>query len=481
MYTIAALGMLSFLLGMVLTPLCRDLALRYDFVDRPDKERKLHARPTPRVGGVAVVLAYAGALALVLAFTPYTSRLHVQHLDLLKSMLPGAAIIFVTGLIDDLKGLRPRHKLLGEILGAAVAIGLGRHLSPGSFPIASNHPSLAHSWISIPISLIWLVGCTNAVNLIDGLDGLASGVGLFATVATLLLGVFTGHSGLVLATMPLVGALLAFLFYNFNPASIFLGDSGSLTVGFMLGVFSLVWSQSSSSMLGIAAPLMVLALPIIDVCLAISRRYLRRVPIFDADSRHIHHIVQARGFKPRDTALILYAVCGVAASLALLQSLNVRYVRYAVVIVFVALVWAGVRYLNYIELGAARRAFSRSHIRRMVKDDVYLHELDHSLASLTTVEQFWQRTSQLCEDMHFVSAEMYFQERYFEGVFNRQASDQDWQITLPLGERGYLRLSRSSDDVPPTIMLQALDRLRQALAKHEKATPGSLLQFTDAA
>jgi UDP-GlcNAc:undecaprenyl-phosphate GlcNAc-1-phosphate transferase len=481
MITVAALGTISFLLGMALTPLFRTLALRWDLVDHPDDSRKQHRVPTPRIGGVAVVMAYAGALLLVFLFTPNVERPHVQHLELLKAMLPGAAIIFITGLLDDLMGLRPIQKLAGEVVGAALALGLGMHFTPGGFPFAAGHPWLQHAWVALPLSLLWLVVCTNAVNLIDGLDGLAAGVGLFASVATLLLGVFTARPGLVLATMPLVGALLAFLVYNFEPASIFLGDSGSLTVGFMLGVFSLVWSQGTSSLSGFAAPLMVLALPLLDVLLAIARRYLRRVPIFGADRGHIHHIVQARGFKPRHTALILYGVCAVAASLALLQTIDFRVVRYTVLLVFVALAAAGIRYLNYVELGAARRAFSRQHIRRMVRDDLYLAELDRRLSGARSIEALWEHTCAICSDMHFVTVIMFFEGHYFKTLLDRSAEDKAWEITLPLGESGYLRLNRSTDNTPPPVMMQALQKLQTALAQREGRHAAGSMSISDAA
>lgn len=481
MQTVAALGLLAFLFGMLLTPVCRKLALRFQLVDEPDGERKFHRTPTPRIGGVAIVLAYGMALGVVLLLTPKGDRMHIQHAELLQSMLPGAAVVFLTGLLDDLFGIRPWQKLGGQALGAGLSIWLGTHLSPQDFPFASDHPLLAHHWIAIPLSFVWLVGCSNALNLIDGLDGLASGVGLFATVATLLTGVFTGHEGLVLATMPMVGALLAFLYYNFNPASIFLGDCGSLTIGFMLGVFGLVWSQSSSSMLGMAAPLMVLALPLIDVFLSVSRRYLRKVPIFSADRGHIHHIVQARGFKPRDTALILYGVCAVAASLALLQSLKVHYVRYAVPVVFVGLVWAGIRYLNYVELGSVRRTFSRYYIRRMVKEDLYLYELQKNLEQLRSEEECWERTLTLCIDLNFSKAEMYFQEKYFSAALTDRSQEDEWQMTLPIGERGYLRLTHSADDEPPAMMFQALHHLRVALAERERLQVRPRVNFQDAA
>lgn len=481
MFTIAALGLLAFALGLVLTPLCRDVAKRYNLVDKPDADRKLHSEPTPRVGGVAVVLAYAGSIALVLLLRPASQQLHIQHAELLKSLLPATIVIFLTGLLDDLFGLTPKQKLLGELLAAVTAVGLGMHFSPHSFPVAANHPLLAHHWIAVPVAIVWLVGCSNAVNLIDGLDGLATGVGLFASVATLLVGVFTGHSGLVMVTIPLVGALLAFLRYNFNPASIFLGDSGSLTIGFLLGTFSLVWSESSSSTLGIAAPLMVMALPLMDVGLSISRRYLRLVPIFSADRGHIHHMVQARGYKPRETALILYGVCAVAASLALLQGLHIRYIRYAVPMVFVGLVWAGIRYLNYVELAAVRRFFSRHHLRRMVKEDVYLRDLDSKLSSLSNLEDCWQHACNVCRDLHFTAIHMYFRETYFDGTLSAKSSEQEVHMTLPIGERGYLRLARCAGDVPSHMMWPVLFRLLHALAARENKLPRPVTRFYDAA
>lgn len=481
MYATAALGLIAFLLGLILTPLCRKVAKRYNLVDKPDAKRKLHGTPTPRIGGVAVVLAYAGSIGLLLLLTPASKALHIQHGELLKSLLPGAVIIFLTGLIDDVIGLKPVQKLAGEVLGAAVALGLGMYFSPTTFSVATNHPFFAHYWFTIPLSMVWLVACTNAVNLIDGLDGLASGVGLFASVAVLLVGALTGHSGLVLATMPLVGALLAFLCYNFNPASIFLGDCGSLTIGFMLGVFSLVWSSSSPSLLGMAPPLMVLALPLIDVVLAICRRYLRRVPIFSADRGHIHHIMQARGYKPYQTALILYGVCAVAAGLSLLPLLNIQYMRYAVPLVFAALVVAGLRYLNYVEFGSARRVFSRHHLRRVVKDDVYLDELDKSLATASSVDDCWQQTCAVCSDLHFVAANMYFDGRYYEAALTEHPSDHQWQMTLPLGERGYLRLSRCSEDAPPQVTFQALTRLRRVYAAREQKPLTTAFHLHDAA
>ena len=157
-------------------------------------------------------------------------------------------------------------------------------------------------WLSLPLTLLWLVGCANAFNLIDGIDGLATGAGLFATVTILIGALLSNNVPLALATVPLAGALLGFLRYNFNPASIFLGDSGSLTIGFLLGCYGVLWSQKGATMLGMTAPLMALAVPLLDTGLAVARRFLRHQPIMSGDAAHIHHRLLARGLTPKDCA-----------------------------------------------------------------------------------------------------------------------------------------------------------------------------------
>ena len=326
MHAILGLGATAFLLCLLLTPLCRDLFLRFNIVDHPDADRKLHLKPIPRIGGIPIVLAYGGALGLMLLLAPHGARISIQHTRLLQSLLPPAALIFLVGLADDIYGLRPRYKLAGQTVAAVLAVALGARLT--------ELHGLAHSpWLMLPLSVFWLVGCSNSINLIDGLDGLASGVGRFAVLATLLAAGVSGNLGLAMATAPLAGCLLAFLRYNFSPASIFLGDCGSLTIGFLLGCFGLIWTERTGTLVGMAAPMMALALPLVDVGLSISRRYLRSVPIFKADRGHIHHMVLARGFKPRDAALILYGVCGISAFMALLLSVTAHYFRGLIVLV----------------------------------------------------------------------------------------------------------------------------------------------------
>ena len=216
------------------------------------------------------------------------------------------------GLLDDLFDLRAWIKLLGQLAAAGLAcVGGVRILSIGGAP--------TDAWWNIPLTILWLLACMNAFNLVDGLDGLAAGVGLFATLTVFAAAMMQHNMVLAVATFPLAGALLAFLCYNFNPATIFLGDSGSLLIGFLLGCYAAIWSNKSATLLGMTAPLMALSIPLLDVALAIVRRFLRHQPIFAADRGHIHHRLLDRGFTPRRVVLVLYGLCGLAAAFSLLQ------------------------------------------------------------------------------------------------------------------------------------------------------------------
>ena len=310
MYSIFFLGVLSFLLALVLTPLVRNRFRRWGVVDRPDSERKQHEHAVPRVGGIPLAVAYLCSLGL-LGLSPLSASALVSGaLPFAVRLLPAVLVIFATGLLDDLVELKPWQKLIGETMAAGAAYWAGVHV----LAFGGHHFA---DWWSLPLTVLWLVVCTNAVNLIDGVDGLATGVGLFAAFTMLLSALLANNFPLAIVTVPLVGCLLGFLRYNFNPATIFLGDSGSLFVGFLLGCYGVLWSQKSATILGMTAPLMALAIPLLDTALAIMRRFLRNKSIFTADRGHIHHRLLDRGLTPRKVALVFYALCSVAAVFSL--------------------------------------------------------------------------------------------------------------------------------------------------------------------
>src|ERR1017187_9291352 len=297
MLSLLILAVSALLLTLAVTPACRALCKRLGWVDKPDL-RKVHRGPIPRAGGIAILFGYAAALALV-RFSPLwaSNSTHWAPLSV-RALLPAILVAFATGLLDDIFGLKPWMKLLGQVLAAALACNAGVQIHG-----IGGH-SFGGTWWQIPLTIFWLIGCS------DGLEGLAGGVGLFATATAFLSALLNGNIALAFVTAPLLGALLGFLPYNFNPASIFMGDCGSLTVGFLLGCFGVIWSQKSATLLGMTAPLIALAIPLLDTALAVARRFLRHQPVFGADRGHIHHRLLARGFTPRRVAYVLYASAG---------------------------------------------------------------------------------------------------------------------------------------------------------------------------
>jgi UDP-GlcNAc:undecaprenyl-phosphate/decaprenyl-phosphate GlcNAc-1-phosphate transferase len=453
--------LVAFALCITFTPLVRDAAIRLGLVDQPDTVRKLHTRAVPRVGGVTIMLAYASSFALMLLFAPWWAQISVQHSKLLFQLMPAVGIVFVTGLLDDLFALIPWQKLAGQFLAAILAV-----FSGVAFSVGGRHD--AYSWITIPLSVLWLVGCANAFNLIDGMDGLATGIGLFATVTTAFVAYLQGNMGLAMATAPMAGALLAFLRYNFNPASIFLGDSGSLTIGFTLGCFSLIWGQGSHDAMGKAAPLMVMVIPLVDVVLAISRRLLRRSPIFQGDRAHIHHMMLDRGYNTRDASLILYAVCGLGAILAIAHSFTPPHFRALVLLVFCSLVAIGVNCLGYVELIAAGRTLGGRSLVRHIRDEIYMQDLGRSLSKAQSVEECWDVIHNTCRDLSFSSVQMSLDERsYHADFFASMDTISPWKLTVGVGQRGQLTLTRSQQKDSPQILGAVLDQFQKAISERE--------------
>jgi len=393
MYPLLILAVSSFCLAFFLTPLCRNLAIRWGLVDQPDQIRKLHTRPIPRVGGISIFIAYLISFAAL-----YFSSLHFDtmagHFNIVRNFLPAATIVFFTGLIDDLLGLRAWQKFAGQFIASGVAIWAGLQISG-----VAGHQ--LPSWCAIPVTLLWLVGCTNAFNLIDGVDGLAAGVGLFATT-TILIAALLGHNiGLAIVTVPLAGALLGILRFNFNPASIFLGDSGSLFIGFLLGCYSVLWSQKSATILGMTAPLIALSIPLLDTGLAVIRRFLRCKPIFGADHGHIHHRLLARGLTPRRVVVLIYIICGLCAALSLLQSFTRGRFEGPIIILFCAGAWIGIQRLGYAEFEMASRLVLAGNFRRHLNAELQLNTFRDELAAAGTPDRCWEILQHTYSDFGF--------------------------------------------------------------------------------
>ena len=427
------LGLVSFAISLIMTPIFRDIFRSYGVVDKPDKTRKLHKYPIPRVGGMAIASAYVACFFIVPLIT---HEQFDEQLSLVFNLLPAVGVIFAVGIIDDLFGLKPWQKLIGQLAGACLAYFSGvRVLDVVGFS--------TQDWWSLPVTVLWLLTCTNAFNLVDGMDGLAAGVGLFATLTIFIAALLHGNAALAMATLPLAGCLLGFLCYNFNPATIFLGDSGALLIGFLLGCYGVIWSQKSASLLGMTAPMMAVSIPLIDVALAIARRMIRRQPIFSADRGHIHHRLLDRGLTPRRAVLVVYAICSLVATISLLQSLshNDR-ISGVIILIFCAVAWVGIQYLGYAEFSIAGRMLFSGNFPRTLKSHLDLHHLEKELETAGSVDECWRAISGACNKFGFRCLRMEANGLSYDGLESANSSDKLWTLRIPLGLHGHVEFSR---------------------------------------
>src|SRR6266403_2158312 len=280
----------------------RDYSIARGWTSTPSLDRHVHTRPIPRLGGVAIFLTLwcAAPLAHWMSGHFGTPESPLPHL-ILKILGP-ATIIFLVGLIDDFCGLSAYIKFAVQAGAAVLLYWNGIGISQLSF--LSGHLHLG--WlVGLPLTILWVLWITNAFNLIDGLDGLAAGSALFSTLVTCVVALLSHNEVILFLTLALSGAIAGFLRYNFNPASIFLGDCGSLLIGFLLSAIAIAGSQKSPTMVAVAIPIVSLGLPILETSLSVVRRLISGRPIFTADREHIHHKLLQRGLSHRQVVIVL--------------------------------------------------------------------------------------------------------------------------------------------------------------------------------
>jgi UDP-GlcNAc:undecaprenyl-phosphate GlcNAc-1-phosphate transferase len=334
-------------------------------------------------------------------------------------------------------------------------------------------PALGYHW-AYPLTVIWLVVCSNAFNFIDGVDGLAAGLGFFATVTTLVAALLDNNIYLAMATVPLAGCLLGFLIFNFHPASIFLGDSGSLFIGFLLGCYGIIWSQKSATLLGMTAPLMALSVPILDVLLSVARRLIRNRPIFSADHGHIHHQLLERGWAPPQVTLMLYAATALGAIFSVAQSVyHTQYSR-LIIILFCVIASIGIRKLNYIEFGMARRILFGGEFTTMLNARLFMKRFERTLESAVTVEQCRNAIEDACRELGFSRLKMSLAGQVSELRISDSSPEDQYQLLIPLAGADYVYLTRDFFcTVHANIVASFVDALRRTL--REKSIEGGAL------
>jgi UDP-GlcNAc:undecaprenyl-phosphate/decaprenyl-phosphate GlcNAc-1-phosphate transferase len=393
--------------GSMLTPALVTMATRWKLYDRRIGARHVHPGPVPFVGGVAVFLAMAAGLAaatlLDLGATDVAAS--AGRLKLFMTVLAGGGTLLLAGLADDVLGLRPTQKLLIQCIAALAVYAAGLRVEIVDLRLGST---FALGGLALPFTVLWIVGITNAFNLIDGLDGLASGVALVTTGTVAAAAIALGNGNAAVVCVALLGALLAFLPYNRNPARIFLGNAGSQFVGFLLAILSVQGSLKSATAVMIVIPLFALAVPLLDVSTAIARRWLRGSPILEADARHLHHRLVAIGLTHARAANVLYVVAGCFAVLGLVltfapASTVLRLALGGGALAAVVIVY-GIRKLKYDEFAEAGAALASGfvHVRYVVQGRIRARELSRSIAEARSLQDLNARLADAAVSLGFL-------------------------------------------------------------------------------
>lgn len=474
---------------LVATPLVRSAAGRLGAVDRPDGQRRLHSRPVPKLGGVALFFSFYAAVALVLPFWDDPSG---RAAEVVAWQIFGPSLLILAlGIADDMWGVKPWTKV-----GVQLLAGLWIAANPDFRIVLLSNPFGASigtvGALAIPLTLAWVVLITNAFNIVDGMDGLASGVAFVATAClfvTSLLGPDALYLTLLIA--PLGGVLVGFLRYNFNPATIFLGDSGSLWLGFLIAVLSIAGQNKSSTAIAVSAPMMFLALPLMETAVSMLRRFLRGQPIWQADASHIHHQLLKRGFTARRAVLLLYMASGFfgVASLFLMTDPS-RIVVGIVTVTLVSTAWFGLQRLGYSEFAEVERAFKRGFLyqRRIIRNSIVVRKLIDDVQAATSIDDAWPLIVEVLDDLYFVRAELLpeagvarAEPRRWAGQEAAPASSELLVLSVHLRsadrEVGRLVLSRRRDEEPlhselPVLLDGLAEQLPRLLEAHtSEASP----------
>ncbi len=332
----------SFLFVCAVTPILIKVGIKFGFVDQVN-QRKIHRGAIPRIGGIGISL---GTLLPIFLLFYISGGVHIETTDNIIIFFAGGLGISLVGLFDDIKGINAKIKFLCQIAIAVMATMHGALIQ--SLPMPWGRLELGI--FGYVLTVFWIIGIINAFNLIDGMDGLSSGITLFSSLTLAMLAIVNGHLPVALVGLALAGAVTGFLIFNFNPAKIFMGDSGSMFIGYILAILSLKSQSKAHAVVSIMVPIIAMGLPILDTTLAFLRRILRHQSIFAADKQHIHHFLLSLGFNQRKTVLILYAISILFTILSMIMIFNKNVDTFLIVLVFAIIVFVMITKLGYVEM-----------------------------------------------------------------------------------------------------------------------------------
>ncbi len=401
MKTYAAIYLGSTLLALVIAPVVILIARHFKVVDAIDI-RKIHQRSVPRIGGVAIFVSAMCFMVPILFLQNVVGESTGPNVlrDRLIVMFSAAAFIFIIGLIDDIKGLRARIKFCTELIAAIAVCAIGIRIKSVA---VGDWLRLDFGLFSWPITILWITGITNAINLSDGLDGLAAGISAMACAVIAIFAVYSGQIVMAIIMLALLGSLTGFLFYNFNPAKIFMGDCGSLFLGFTISTSSVMCSTKSPTLVGLALPLLALGIPVFDTLSAILRRFLERRSVFSPDRRHFHHKLLDMGLGQRQVVIIAYIVTLLTAGLGMFMMVTRDINTLVVFICILLLLLLLFRVVSSIRLQEAIAALQKKHaIAHQIKQETECFEqVQLHFRQAKTFDQFWQAVCEAADQLGF--------------------------------------------------------------------------------
>jgi len=421
-------GLISFGIAIALMPWVMATAREYRILDYPDGDRRIHRQPIPRLGGIAIFIATSIAATLVFFWDSLDSSFQIPPSTIMPGVILGSVIVFATGVVDDLRNVSPKFKLVAQTTAALIVVAYGFRIDSISLSGEASH---ALGILSVPITVLWIVGMTNAFNLIDGVDGLAASFALIGfTVAIGVDLVLHGARALVI-TASTLGAVFAFLHFHRSPARIFLGDSGSMTLGFFLSIRLVTAATTTEHVTYAIIPIFALAYPITDTMIAIARRWLRGHPFSRADGRHIHHQVLALGLSARRTVdllgLVFCAIAIMGVSIALAPpSVTIALGSLVLLALFVTFFYAvrWLRYTEFIEFGHSV-ASVLLNARNHVKNKILTGDIVSALGRAKSLEDLANILNESAADLGLLDVSLVVGNSHYTAPAARQISPLD--------------------------------------------------------
>jgi len=404
MNTYLLLFVISTCVSLVLTPLVSRISNRFGWLDRPRDGRRVHQNPVPRLGGAAIFAAVLVALSSLLFFNNIATELVRTNSARFLSVLVPSTLVFLIGVYDDFRGTGAPIKFTLQGLAALLFCVMGGRIDALSVPFIGSielHPAAGYA-----LTILWTVGISNAFNLIDGMDGLATGASLFAALVLLVVSLMLGQPLITIMAAALCGSLIGFLPFNFNPASIFLGDSGSLFIGFTLAALSVLGTQKASTAVAVAIPLIAFGVPVVDTGFSLMRRLIGGRPLFQGDREHIHHMLLARGWSQRRVAMVLYGACALFG-LSALVLVNDSGMRKTGLVLFVvgAVTLLAVERLRYHEVDEVKASMRRFTERRLrLANNIRVRRASRVMSKAMTATEIFGALEELLEVGEFAYA-----------------------------------------------------------------------------